>query len=81
MWDGNAPRGSWVGSGTPKSNKVNAYGLSLYVTRVGVRVNGNISNGGGSVIVTYATKTNPDIFCRWDQGSGDVRGIKCVNNW
>lgn len=81
MWDGNSQKGSWVGAGTPKSNKVNAYGKTMFVTRVGVRVNGNVSNGGGSVIVTYATKSYPDIFCRWDQGSGSVRSIKCVNYW
>jgi len=81
MWDGNSQKGSWVGAGTPKSNKVNAYGKTMFVTRVGVRVNGNVSNGGGSVIVTYATKNNADIFCRWDRGSGQVRSIKCVNYW
>jgi hypothetical protein len=81
LWEGNATRGSWVGSGTPKSNKINAYGLTQYVTRVGVRVNGSVSNGAGSLIVTYSTKTNADIFCRWDQGLGTVRSIKCVNYW
>lgn len=82
IWNGNSQKGTWVSAGTPYSSKVNAWGLTVFVTRVGVRVNGYVSNGsGGSIIVSYAKKKNPSIACRWDQGSTQVQPIKCVNSW
>lgn len=82
LWDGNSQKGTWVSGRTDYSTKINVTSQAPgYTSRVGIRVNGSVTNGTVAATVTYKKKTNPSLWCRWDQGLGQVIKIRCTNYW
>lgn len=82
LWNGNSAKGSWVSGRADVSTKIRVYAqASAFTQRVGVRVNGSVTNGTTAATVSYKKKTDPSIWCRWDQGRKAVLPILCTNYW